>query len=61
MQGFGLDRTNRLQLINVAPTNLLELLLVTSLQAIHCWQLRALHTGMQLHPGVPKAVGNAGY
>ncbi|KAL3133358.1 hypothetical protein ABBQ38_007230 [Trebouxia sp. C0009 RCD-2024] len=27
VKGFGLDRTNRLQLINISPTNLLELLL----------------------------------
>lgn len=31
MQGFELNRTNRLQLINLAPTNLLELLLVIKL------------------------------
>ena len=30
-QGFELNRTNRLQLINLAPTNLLELLLVNQL------------------------------
>lgn len=56
MQGFGLDRTNRLQLINISPTNLLELLLVISLQATHCRQLRVCTLGRSCTPVFQKLV-----
>ena len=34
MQAFGVNRTNRLQLINLAPTNVLELILVSRMPVV---------------------------
>lgn len=57
MQGFELNRTNRLQLINLAPTNLLELLLVGNHPKISC---QASYLITQLCPGQMIVAGTAG-